>query len=116
MAFLCEDTATLAEQLWQRDLLRQDHRQVVAVHDEECRLLPLSDGLLGLTCDPVQGDEDPSSKGGLAFDLWRCCMARNEATFPLLSTHPQATTFTDSGIPSAVIRLMTLTAINASRF
>ena len=35
---------------------------------------------------------------------------------PLLSTSPHATIFTDSGIPSADIRLMTLTAINASRF
>ena len=37
-------------------------------------------------------------------------MARNEPILPLLSTSPYATIFTDSGIPSAVIRLMTLTA------
>ena len=48
-----------------------------------------------------------------------CCKAllhgSHEADFPLV-TGRHATIFVDSGMPSAVIRLMTLTAINASVF
>lgn len=35
-------------------------------------------------------------------------MARNEATFSLLSTCPHATAATDCGVPGAVTRLVTL--------
>lgn len=57
-----------------------------------------------------------SSVTRLLAAAWRCCTARNEAVFSLLSVRPHTTTFTDSGIPRSVIRLMMLTAINASRF
>ncbi len=43
----------------------------------------------------------------------RCCMARTECN-PRLGTRRHATIFADSGMPSAVIRLMILTAISAS--
>ena len=49
----------------------------------------------------------------LGVGAWRWCMTRPGWIFPL-GTRLHATIFTDSGIPSADIRLMTLTAISAS--
>ncbi len=44
----------------------------------------------------------------------RCCTARREARSPTKSRRHQATIFTDSGLPSLVIVLSTLTPILAS--
>ena len=74
------------------------------------RTYDLADGLAGVSVGSILQDREGHLWFGTAL-----LHGSHEVDFPLV-TGRHATIFADSGMPSAVIRLMTLTAIDASVF
>ena len=68
-ALLVEQAPPCPQKVDKVNCSSEDHHQVVAVHDEECRTFSLSNCLLRFSADVVERHEDPTCKLAFSTDF-----------------------------------------------